>query len=121
MAHFAQLDNWNKVIQVIVINNEAMIENGIENPEKGEEICKQLFGHQTRWVQTSYNENFRKNYAGAGCTYDAIRDAFIPIKPYNSWILNENTCRWEPPTPCPDVNYYEWNEKEQKWVSRNVK
>jgi hypothetical protein len=69
-----------------------------------------------KWHQTSYNSNFRKHFAGIGCTYDVNRDAFIAPKPFNSWILNEETCEWEPPTPYPDINdFYIWNEEELKW------
>lgn len=70
------------------------------------------------WIKTSYNGNIRKNFAGVDYTYDAQRDAFIPPKPYNSWILNEDTCLWEAPTPRPTTNNisYEWNESTLSWV-----
>lgn len=117
MAHFAKLDDNNIVQQVIVIgNNELLDENGIELESKGIEFCQKLFGGGN-WVQTSYNSNFRKNYAGIGYTYDATRDAFISPKPYNSWILNESTCRWESPVPMPDEeNSYYWDEQTISWV-----
>ena len=69
------------------------------------------------WRQTSYNNTFRKNYAGIGYTYDEQRDAFIPPKSYPSWILNEDTCLWDPPTPSPNDGYnYIWNEETLSWV-----
>lgn len=95
MAHFAQLDENNVVTQVIVVANQELILDGIENETKGIIFCKSLFGEDTRWVQTSYNGNFRKNYAGIGFTYDEPRDAFISPKPEGNWILDEDTCRWQ--------------------------
>lgn len=114
MAHFAKLDENNIVLEVIVINNNELLENGIELESKGIEFCQSLFGGN--WKQTSYNGNFRKNYAGIGFYYDSVRDAFIEPKPFNSWILNENTCKWESPIPMPnDNNLYAWNEDNQTW------
>ena len=100
MAHFAQLDHNNIVLRVIVVNNNELIEDGVESETKGIAFCRSLFPG-TNWVQTSYNGSFRKNYAGIGFTYDAVRDAFIPPQPYASWTLNESTCRWDPPVPSP--------------------
>lgn len=116
MAHFAQLDNDDKVTQVIVVHNDELLdESGQEQEHKGIQFCYQLLGGN--WVQTSYNGNFRKNYAGIGYTYDRGRDAFISPKPYNSWILNESTCRWEAPTPYPsDGQMYNWDEETMSWV-----
>ena len=117
MAHFAQLDENNTVIQVIVVHNNELMLDGEENETRGIVFCKSLFGEETRWKQTSYNGTFRKNYAGFGYTYDATRDAFIPPKPYNSWTLNETTCQWEPPTPYPtDEQPYVWDEETTSWV-----
>jgi hypothetical protein len=115
MAHFAQLDENNIVTQVIVINNQELLnENNVEQEEKGIAFCQSLLGGN--WKQTSYNANIRKNYAGAGCTYDAERNAFIPPKPYASWILNEDTCRWEAPIVYPeDGKAYAWNEETVSW------
>lgn len=94
MAHFAELDATNTVTQVIVVhNNELLEEDGTENPIKGARFCQSLFGGN--WIQTSYNGNIRKNFAGIGYTYDSARDAFIPPKPEGEWVLNEDTCRWE--------------------------
>lgn len=116
MAHFAQLDENNNVIQVIVVDNSIINRDGIEIEELGIQFCKNLQGEYTDWVQTSYNKNFRKNYAGINYIYDKIRDAFIPPKPYTSWILNEDTCLWEAPVPYPnDDNIYNWNESTQDW------
>ena len=93
MAHFAELDETNVVKQVIVVNNNELLDNGVESEAKGIAFCQSLFGGN--WVQTSYNGNIRKNYAGIGMTYDRIRDAFIPPKPVEGkWILDEDTCQW---------------------------
>lgn len=112
MAHFAQLDENNVVLQVIVVNNSELVDDqGVEREERGISFCQSLFGAETRWAQTSYNANFRKNYAGIGYSYDDGRDAFIPPKPYPSWVLNEDTCLWEAPVPYPaDGNSYVWHE-----------
>jgi hypothetical protein len=94
MAHFAELNETNVVIRVIVIDNDILLEDGLESESKGIDFCKSLFGGN--WLQTSYNENIRKNYAGIGFTYDPIRDAFIPPKPEEGeYIFNEDTCKWE--------------------------
>ena len=116
MAHFAQLNETNVVIQVIVVNNDEILVNGVESEDKGIEFCKSIFGQDTRWAQTSYNGSFRKNFAGIGMRYDQILDGFIENKPYPSWSLNEITCKWEAPTTCPtDGNGYFWNEDFQQW------
>lgn len=100
MAHFAEIDNNNEVLRVIVINNAELLDSfGQEQEQLGRDFCKKLFGGT--WVQTSYNGKFRKNYAAIGYTYDSVRDAFISPKPFASWILNENTCTWEAPIPYP--------------------
>jgi hypothetical protein len=118
MAHFAQLDENNIVLQVIVVNNDDV--QNLPFPESepiGVAFCQSLFGADTYWFQTSYSGSFRKNYAGAGFSYDAGRDAFIPPQPYPSWVLNENTCRWEAPIPYPDNgNDYVWDEATISWV-----
>lgn len=96
MAHFAELDNTNTVTRVIVVdNNDILDADGNESEELGKQFCLQ-FGAGS-WVQTSYNGNFRKNYAGIGSTYDPVRDAFIPQQPFPDWVLDEETCRWRPP------------------------
>jgi hypothetical protein len=116
MAHFAEIGLNNKVLRVIVVNNELLLdENGVEQGAKGAEFCRSLFGGT--WLQTSYNANMRKNYASAGFTYDSARDAFIPPQPYASWVLNEDTCRWEPSVALPDDNNtYSWDENTQSWI-----
>jgi hypothetical protein len=115
MAHFAQLDANNVVTQVIVINNNELLDNGVESEAKGIAFCQSLFP-DTNWKQTSYNGNIRKNYAGVGFTYDSQRDAFIPPKPFASWVLNEDTCQWSSPTPYPqDGEMYFWSEENGSW------
>ena len=117
MAHFAQLDDQNTVLQVIVVHNNELLDNGVESEAKGIAFCQSLFPN-TRWAQTSYNGNIRKNYAGIGFTYDSARDAFIPPKPYPSWVLDEATCHWEAPVPYPtDGERYVWDEATQTWVA----
>lgn len=119
MAHFAQLNEYDIVQQVIVVNNNELLdENGYERESNGIEFCESLLGGT--WVQTSYNGNFRKNFAGIGYKYDRQRLAFIPPKPFDSWILNEDVCLWESPVPYPnDGSRYEWNEETQSWDSIN--
>jgi hypothetical protein len=118
MAHFAQLDNNNIVTTIIVVhNNELLDQDGNEIEQKGIDFCKTLFGQDTNWIQTSYNGNFRKNYASGGGTYNKELDAFIAQKPYASWILNTDTCKWEAPIAKPDENkLYTWNEDILNWV-----
>jgi len=116
MAHFVRLDQNSIVVQVIVVHNNELIDNGVESEAKGIAFCQSLFP-DTTWIQTSYNGNFRKNYAGIGYSYDLIRDAFIPQKPYASFVLDEDTCLWEPPVPYPtDGERYTWNAEELEWV-----
>lgn len=118
MAHFAQLDDNNVVLQVIVVhNNELLDEDGQESEAKGIEFCKSILGESTRWKQTSYNGNMRKNYAGIGYYYDGMRDAFVAPRPFQSWLLDEDTCRWNAPTPMPeDGKFYNWDEATTSWV-----
>lgn len=117
MAHFAQLDENNVVLQVIVVhNNELIDENNQESEAKGIAFCQSLFPN-TKWVQTSYNGSFRKHFAGIGSTYDPNRNAFIPRQPYKSWILNEETLLWEAPVPMPqDGKSYQWDGGKLSWV-----
>ena len=116
MATFAKIGLNNKVIEVLSVhNNELKDSNGVEQENIGIEFLTNLHGWAV-WKQTSYNGNFRKNHAGIGYTYDEDRDAFIPIKPYNSWILNEDTCLWEAPIAYPDDGkIYLWNEETTSW------
>ena len=115
MAHFAELDENNIVTRVIVVhNNELLDTSGNESEAKGVEFCSTLFGH-TNWVQTSYNNNIRKQFAGTGYTYDSDSDVFVAPQPYPSWSLDDNS-EWQAPTPMPeDDNMYSWNEDTQSW------
>ena len=102
MAHFAKLDNTGAVTQVIVAEQDFINSGAV--------------GDSFLWVQTSFSHSFRKNYAGVGFTYDKTRDAFIPPKPYPSWLLDEETCQWEAPTPYPtDGKQYTWDEPTMTW------
>lgn len=106
MAHFAELDNNNIVLRVIVVPDESEAD--------GENWCTNLFGGT--WKQTSYNATIRKNYAGIGFTYDPALDAFIPPQPFPSWSLNTETCNWDSPQPYPDDGQlYFWNEETKSW------
>ena len=129
MAHFAEIDSNNKVIRVIVIPDEE--------EHRGQDFCSIDLGLGGTWLQTSYNSYggvhytanreapsgktaFRKNYAGINFTYDEERDAFIEPQPYFSWLLNEDTCIWEPPVSYPsDGNLYMWDEDSISWVEQN--
>jgi len=119
MAHFAKIEDG-VVTDIIVVDNSDILDSeGSESEDIGKTFCSNLLGGE--WVQTSYNSNIRKNYASIGGTYDSTKDAFIPIKPYPSWVLNETTCQWENPTGVtdpstpPDDLYY-WNEDTTNWV-----
>lgn len=116
MAHFAEIGLNNTVLRVVVVNNNELKDPaGEESEQLGAAFCRNLFGGT--WLQTSYNGNMRKNFAGAGFTYDSDRDAFIPPKPYPSWVLNEETCRWGAPVAKPDDdNMYYWNEENLNWA-----
>jgi len=126
MASFAKIGLNSKVIAVVSVNNEVLKDSsGIEREELGIQFLNELYKWPI-WKQTSYNTHgrvhssggtpFRKNHAGIGYTYDEDRDAFIPKKPYNSWILNEQTCLWESPVAYPtDGKRYSWNETNLNW------
>ena len=116
MAHFAEIDQNNVVLRVIVVENrDTSTPDGVEVESIGVAFCQRLFGGN--WVKTSYNGNIRKNYAGIGYTYDSGRDAFISPKPFNSWVLNENTCQWDAPVSYPDDGkHYLWDESIINWV-----
>ena len=126
MSHFAQLDENNVVTQVIVVANEDTSDaNGVEVEEIGVAFCKKLLGADTRWKQTSYNNNMRVRYAGIGYSYNEELDAFIPPQPFASWILNEETADWESPVgPAPTLteseiearSFYRWDEEGGAWV-----
>jgi hypothetical protein len=118
MSHWAEIDENNIVLRVLVGDN---------NDPAGDEgytwLVENLGGN---WIKTSYNtingihkkngEPFRKNYAGVGYTYDSVRDAFIPPKIFNSWTLNEETCSWDPPIPKPEEGFWMWNEENLNWI-----
>jgi len=115
MAHFAELDNNNVVKRVIVVSNDDINNlNYPESEEVGINYCKSLFGQDTIWKQTSYNSNFRYNYASVGYTYDDENDAFIPTKSFDSWIL-DNNFKWKAPIDQPGFEYI-WDESQNKWI-----
>lgn len=121
MAHFAKLDENNVVLEVHVVhNNELLDENNQESEAKGIEFLVNWSGGYTNWKQTSYNGTIRKNYAGIGYIYDAQRDAFIPPQPFNSWLLDETSCQWNPPIAYPqDGQIYVWDEATISWIVNN--
>ena len=109
MAHFAEVDENDIVLRVLVVGNDQ--------EHRGQEFLADDLGLGGTWVQTSYNGNMRKNYAGIGMKFDRARDAFIPQQPYPSWVLNEETCLWDAPTPMPVVEgkMFEWVEADLNW------
>ena len=121
MAHFAKLGKGKKVLAVHVVSN-----NIATTEQAGIDFLNNLYGTRDVWKQTSYNTiggehilggtPFRKNYAELGGKYDSSKDAFIPNKPFQSWVLNETTCRWEAPVEKPsEEGSYNWNEETQQW------
>jgi len=116
MSHFAKIDENGLVLQVVVVDNKDTADAfGVEKEHIGAAHLEKILGGT--WKQTSYNGNIRKNYAGIGYTYDAARDAFIPVKPYPSWVLDENTCQWQAPITMPqDGKMYSWDENTTSWV-----
>ena len=126
MASFAKIGLNNKVIEVLSVHNNVLKDsNGVEQEVNGIDFLTKLTGYPL-WKQTSYNTHggvhdnggtpLRKNHAGIGYTYDETRDAFIPPKPFNSWILNEDTCLWNAPVAYPqDDKRYKWNETNLNW------
>lgn len=124
MAHFAEIDENGKVLRVVVgCNQDVNAHGGDQSEEAALDFGNRvpLSKNGIKWVQTSYNKNFRKNYAGIGFSYDSNRNAFISPKEYDSWILNETTCCWEAPITFPTDNKYmpfvEWDEQNQRWIS----
>jgi len=135
MGYFVTIDENNFVNKVSTINNNVFTINNIERNDLANDFLNNLYNTSYVWLQTSYNTRggvhyqadnntpsvdqskaFRKNYAGIGYYYDSIRDAFIPPKPFPSWILNEQSCLWQSPIPYPnDGNNYYWNEEIQQW------
>lgn len=107
MAHFAEIDKNNIVLRVLVTDNDY--------PNEGYDWLVENLGGT--WVQTSYNATIRKNFAGIGFTYDSDKDAFIAPQPYESWTLDEDTCRWEAPVAYPtDGKMYSWDEESLNWI-----
>lgn len=108
MAHFARINENNIVEEVLVVDNSE--------EHRGEEFLSVDLGLGGRWIQTSYNNNFRKQYAGYGYYYDELKDIFIKPQPYPSWILDENS-DWQPPVPKPDESiYWRWEEDSLNWI-----
>ena len=125
MAHFAKLNSSNEVVHVSVVDNWNVTDgNGTEQEAIGVAYLESVHGVDPNftWKQTSYNNNIRKNYAGIGYSYDAGRDAFIPPKPYPSWVLLEETCRWEAPIPMPveEGKMYHWDEATTSWLENTI-
>jgi len=118
MAHFAKLDENNKVLAVHVVNNDVITINGNESEQAGIEFLTSLYGH-TLWKQTSYNGSIRANYATVGGTYEPDFDVFIAPKPYPSWKLNYTTYQWEAPVAKPEDTeeyFYKWSEINKEWI-----
>lgn len=118
MAHYAFLDENNIVTEVITGKNEG--EDGVDWEQwYGEfrgQVCKRTSYNTVGGIHNNGGTPFRKNYAGIGYTYDAARDAFIPVKPYPSWVLDENTCQWQAPITMPqDGKMYSWDESTTSW------
>jgi hypothetical protein len=115
MAHFCKLENG-IVTQVVVVDNKDTSDaSGVEKEYIGAAFCERLLGGE--WKQTSYNGNFRKNYAGIGYSYNADIDAFVPPQPFASWVLNNDTAQWEAPTAMPDDGQmYSWDENTTSWI-----
>ena len=117
MAYFAKLDENNVVLEVLAVNNNELLQDGVESEAKGIQFLVDWSGGYTNWKQTSYNGRIRKNYAGVGFKYDSVRDAFIPPQPFPSWVLNEETCLWDAPVAMPaDGQMYTWDEATTSWV-----
>lgn len=128
MAHFAKLDANNKVIEIIVVNNEVIYNLPFPESESiGIEFCKSLYGQDTVWKQTSFNSNFRQSYATIGGLYLEEYDCFVSPKPYPSWIYDVNTLMWIPPTPMPSIpeganpitTFFTWDENTTSWIMRD--
>lgn len=120
MAYFAQLDDDNFVVQVISVSDTDAPDPAPEHSEALGQAFIASLGIPGRWVQTSYHANFRYHYAGPGYFYDTGWDAFVPPKPYPSWLLDTSTFNWNPPVPYPDDGgSYLWDENTQTWVPDN--
>jgi len=117
MASFAKIGLNSKVIEVLSVHNDMLKDaDGVEHESLGIDFLTKLLDWPF-WKQTSYNNNIRKNHAGIGYSYDEVRDAFIPPKPYPSWTLNEDSCQWDSPVAYPeDGKHYTWDELNQEWA-----
>lgn len=116
MAHFAKIDDNNIVETVIVVSNDALENKDFPESEALGQAFLEESGNSGRWLQTSYNHNFRQRYAGIGYTYNEEMDAFIPPQPYPSWTLDSDG-NWQPPYQMPtDSLFYEWDEGSQQWI-----
>jgi len=111
MAHFAQIVN-NVVTNVVVVHNNELLVDGVETESKGAEFCANLFGGT--WIQTSFNNRIRKQFAGVGYSFNSSADVFVAPKPFESWTLDSNH-DWQAPTPKPDGDYY-WDEAQLEWI-----
>lgn len=122
MAHFAELDSMNIVLRVIVISNDDILDNNnVEQESLGIAVCRNIFGENTNWKQTSYNNNFRKKYASIGDKYNSDTDIFYnPVPPFTSWQLDDNY-DWQAPIAYPiDGLHYAWDEDLLNWVQINI-
>ena len=118
MAHFALINENNIVEQVIIVdNNDILDSDGNESEKVGIDFCNSII--PGTWVQTSYNGTIRKHFAGIGYIYDEELDAFIPPQPYKSWLFDEQTCTWLPPSKYPDSGMWVWDEDSVSWVKAN--
>ena len=111
MAHFAETDSDNKVLRVLVVSND--------DEHRGQEFLAEDLGLGGTWIQTSYNNNIRKQFAGVGSSYDETADVFIAPQPFGSWTLDGNH-DWQPPTPRPDTGSWSWNEDTGQWVEIEI-
>ena len=116
MAHFAELGNNNTVLRIVIVDNDMIMRGDEESDEKGINYLQRLFGENTVWKQTSYNNNFRGRYAAKGFIYNEDKDVFHPPKLHPSWVYNDELNEYEAPVPYPDDGeYYLWNEENQEW------
>ena len=119
MAHFAKLDENNNVIAVHLVNNNVILVDGIESEQTGINFLTELHNHSL-WKQTSYNNNFRKQYCGVGYSYNAEADVFVAPQPFASWLLDDNY-DWQPPVVRPtDDKFYIWSEDNLNWIEVNL-
>jgi hypothetical protein len=114
MAHFAELDENNIVLRVLVVNNEDILIEDIESEEKGKKFLSETLSLGGKWIQTSRSGSFRKRFGHVGYFYDEEKNAFIAPKPFNSWTFNYETLDWQAPKPQPNEGYV-WNEEIHDW------